>query len=117
MTLIAGTIGDGAMDYTIEEIQQDVWRVNIAGISRIVRYRHDTRAFTPWDVTTADGHKLWSATSLESALRWIQARTGHPVEALFAQTLLERTVPSTDSGVKVPEESAEIRQSGRPAQR
>ena len=117
MTLIAWTIGDGAMDYTIEEIEQDVWRVNIAGIARIVRYRRDTQAFTPWDVTTADGHKLWSAASLESALRWIQARTGQPVEALFTQTLLERTARTADSAVTVPEESAEISQSGRPAQR
>lgn len=106
-----------AMDYIVEEIQQDVWRVSIAGITRIVRYRHDTRAFTPWDVTTADGHKLWSAASLESALRWIQARTGQPVEALFAQTLLERSTHTEGSGVQVPEESAQIRQSGRPAQR
>jgi hypothetical protein len=105
------------MDYIIEEIQQDVWRVNIAGITRIVRYRRDTRAFTPWDVTAADGHKLWSAASLESALRWIQARTGQPVEALFAQTLLERSAQTEGSGVQVPEEAAQIRQSGRPAQR
>lgn len=105
------------MDHTIEEIQQDVWRVNLAGITRIVRYRRDTRAFTPWDVTTADGHKLWSAASLESALRWIQARTGQPVEALFAQTLLERNVGTAGSEVKVPEEAAAIKQSGRPAQR
>jgi hypothetical protein len=105
------------MDYTIEEIQQDVWRVNVAGITRIVRYRRDTRAFTPWDVTSADGHKLWSATSLESALRWIQARTGQPVEALFAQTLLERSTGTTDSGLNVAEESTHLKQSGRPAQR
>jgi hypothetical protein len=105
------------MDYIVEEIQQDVWRVSIAGITRIVRYRRDTRAFTPWDVTSADGHKLWSAASLESALRWIQARTGQPVEALFAQTLLERSAHAEGSAVQVPEESAQIRQSGRPAQR
>ena len=105
------------MDYTIEEIQQDVWQVNVAGITRIIRYRRDTKAFTPWDVTTADGHKLWSAASLESAFRWIQARTGQPVEALFAQTLLERTAGAADSTAKVPEATAEIRQSGRPAQR
>ena len=105
------------MDYTIEEIQQDVWRVNVAGITRIVRYRRDTRTFTPWDVTSADGHKLWSATSLESALRWIQARTGQPVEALFAQTLLERSTGTTDSGLNVAEESTHLKQSGRPAQR
>jgi hypothetical protein len=105
------------MDYTIEELQQDVWRVNVAGITRIIRYRRDTRAFTPWDVTTADGHKLWSAASLESALRWIQARTGQPVEALFAQTLLERTAGGAGSAEKVPDVAAEIRQSGRPAQR
>ena len=104
------------MDYTIEEIQQDVWHVNIAGITRIVRFRRDTRAFTPWDVTTADGHKLWSATSLESALRWIQARTGQPVEALFAQTLLERSAGITGSGSEVAEESAQAKHSGRPAQ-
>jgi hypothetical protein len=83
------------MDYSVEETQPDVWRVSIAGITRIIRYRSDTKSFAPWDVTDADGHTLYSASSLESAFRWIQARTGYPAEALFAQTLLEHNARIT----------------------
>jgi hypothetical protein len=79
------------MDYSVEEIQPNVWRVNIGSVTRIVRYRSDNLTFAPWDVTSADGQTLWSASSLASAFRWIQARTGYPVEALFAQALLERS--------------------------
>ncbi|HXI66309.1 MAG TPA: hypothetical protein VNH41_00085, partial [Steroidobacteraceae bacterium] len=53
--------------------------------------------FAPWDVSTAEGRTLWSASSLESAFRWIQARTGQPVEALFTQALLEHTPGSGTS--------------------
>ena len=77
------------MDYRVEEIQANVWRVTVGTITRVVRFRTDDMTFAPWDVTTADGQTLWSATSLASAFRWIQARTGYPVEALFAQALLE----------------------------
>ena len=77
------------MDYRVEEIQPNVWRVTVGTITRVVRFRTDDMTFAPWDVTTADGQTLWSATSLASAFRWIQARTGYPVEALFAQALLE----------------------------
>jgi hypothetical protein len=78
------------MDCSVEEIQQNVWRVSIASITRIVRYRSDSRTFAPWEVTNADGQILWSASTLESAFRWIEAHTGYPAEALFAQALLER---------------------------
>ncbi|HVP32285.1 MAG TPA: hypothetical protein VMT09_01430 [Steroidobacteraceae bacterium] len=79
------------MDYKVEEIQPNVWRVSIGTVTRFVRYRADSMTFAPWDVTGADGQTLWSAASLASAFRWIQARTGYPVEALFAQALLERS--------------------------
>jgi len=85
------------MDYSIEEIQTNVWRVRIEGITRIIRYRNGNMTFAPWDVSTAEGRTLWSASSLESAFRWIQARTGQPVEALFAQALLEHTARSGTS--------------------
>jgi len=91
------------MDYSVTEIQPNVWRVSIGTITRIVRFRSDDMTFAPWDVTTADGQTLWSASSVASAFRWIQARTGYPVEALFAQALLEhsahpRAAPANDSG-------------------
>jgi hypothetical protein len=79
------------MDYRVEEIQPNVWRVSIGTITRVIRFRSDEMSFAPWDVTTADGQTLWSASSLASAFRWIQARTGYPVEALFAQALLEHS--------------------------
>ena len=82
------------MDYSVEEIQPNVWCVRIGTITRLVRFRSDSMTFAPWDVTSADGQTLWSAASLASAFRWIQARTGYPVEALFAQALLERSAGS-----------------------
>jgi hypothetical protein len=98
------------MDDSVQEIEPDVWRVEIGGITRIIRFRSDTQTFAPWDVTSADGRKLWSAASLESAFRWIQARTGYPAEALFTQALLEygaRSVARADA----PGESARISKS------
>jgi hypothetical protein len=95
------------MDYSVDEIQPNVWRVSIGTVTRIVRFRSDDMTFAPWDVTSADGQTLWSASSLASAFRWIQARTGYPVEALFAQALLERSVdPQSDHG-RVADESAQ----------
>jgi hypothetical protein len=79
------------MDYAIEEIEPDVWRVHIAGTTRIVRYRRDLQTFAPWDICTADGRRLWGSPSLESAFRWIQARTGHPTEGILVEGLLEQT--------------------------
>jgi hypothetical protein len=64
------------MDHRVEEIQPDVWRVEGAGTIRIVRRVPDSRTFMPWDITTGDGHRLWAAPSLDSALRWIQVRAG-----------------------------------------
>jgi hypothetical protein len=98
------------MDDTVEEIQPGVWRVSIAGITRVIRHRGDERSFAPWDVTDAEGRHLWSAASLESALRWIQARTGRPAEALFTHTLLEYSARSSLPPVPVAEEPAETEQ-------
>ncbi len=97
------------MDYSVEEIQPNVWRVSIEGITRIVRYRNGNITFAPWDVTTAEGRALWSAASLESAFRWIQARTGQPVEALFAQALLEHSARSASARAQAPCEPTEAR--------
>ena len=93
------------MDYSVEEIQPNVWRVSIGTITRLVRFRSDAMTFAPWDVTSADGQTLWSASSLASAFRWIQARTGYPVEALFAQALLENSAHPELAAVKVSDES------------
>ena len=84
----------------------NAWRVRIESITRIVRYRSDSRTFAPWEIASAEGHVLWSAPSLESAFRWIQARTGYPAEALFAQALLERSAPEP-ARPDSPDESAE----------
>lgn len=100
------------MDYRIEEIQPNVWRVSIASITRIIRYRSGSQTFAPWDITSADGRKLWSASSLESAFRWIQAHTGHPTEALFAEALLERSAGRSPAA-EVPHESTEISDGGQ----
>jgi hypothetical protein len=97
------------MDYRVEEIQPNVWRVDIEGVVRIVRYRKGNMTFAPWDVTSAEGRTLWSAASLESAFRWIQARTGLPVEALFAQALLELGARRGSSAAPVQQEPAEVR--------
>ena len=96
------------MDDSVEEIQPGLWRVSIAGITRIIRHRGDDRSFAQWDVTDAEGRHLWSAASLESAFRWIQARTGRPAEALFTQTLLEYTARSAALPAQVPAEVEQI---------
>jgi hypothetical protein len=79
------------MDYAVEQTEPDVWRVCVAGSVRIVRYRGDIRTFAPWDICTEEGRRLWACPTLESAFRWIQARTGHPTEALLVEGLLELT--------------------------
>jgi len=96
------------MDHGVEEIQPNVWRVCIGGITRIVRYRSGNMTFAPWDVTSAEGRTLWSAATLESAFRWIQARTGQPVEALFTQALLEQG-GRTDPAAVQAEEATQLR--------
>src|ERR1700752_1686531 len=78
------------MDYAVKEIAPQVWHVEIAGTVRVIRYRPDTMTFAPWDICNAEGRRLWAATSLASAFRWIEARTGHPAEALLAEGLLEQ---------------------------
>ncbi|MBV8306201.1 MAG: hypothetical protein JO274_01860 [Gammaproteobacteria bacterium] len=95
------------MDYSVEEIQPNVWRVSIEGIPRIIRYRPGNMTFAPWDVTSAEGRTLWSAASLESAFRWIQARTGQPVEALFAQALLEHAARNDSAEASKPEAASQ----------
>jgi hypothetical protein len=97
------------MDYSVEEIQPNVWRVRVEGITRIIRYRNGNMTFAPWDVTSAEGRTLWSAASLESAFRWIQARTGQPVEALFAQALLEHSTRAEAAEAKLAQEPGEVR--------
>lgn len=78
------------MDYAVKEIAPQVWRIDVAGAVRIIRYRPDSMTFAPWDICTEDGHRLWASSTLESALRWIEARTGHPAEALLVEALLEQ---------------------------
>jgi hypothetical protein len=97
--------GKCVMDYSIKQTQRNVWRVSIASITRIVRYRSDSMTFAPWEVMSAEGQVLWCAESLESAFRWIQARTGYPAEALFTQALLEASVGGDLTRAKVSEES------------
>ena len=101
------------MEYSVEEIQPNVWRVNIGGIVRVVRFRKGNMTFAPWDVTSAEGRTLWSTSSLESAFRWIQARTGQPVEALFAQALLEHSTRAGSSEPQSAQESTEVRKDVR----
>jgi hypothetical protein len=97
------------MDYAVREIAPEVWRVDIAGAVRIIRYRPDSMTFAPWDICTEDGHRLWASPSLESAFRWIEARTGHPAEALLAEGLLEQGAshepPKPSEGAAEPAES------------
>jgi hypothetical protein len=102
------------MDYAIKEIERDVWRVEVAGTVRIVRYRRDVKTFAPWDVCTADGHRIWGSPSLESAFRWIQARTGYPTEALLVEGLLEQTasnrkLAAADAQEIMPEQKSQER--------
>jgi hypothetical protein len=79
------------MDYRVEEVQPDVWRVEVAGTVRVIRRVADSRTFAPWDIYSGEGHRLWAAPSLDSAFRWVQARTGLPTEALLSEGLLEQT--------------------------
>jgi hypothetical protein len=95
------------MDYAIEEIQPNVWRVDVGGTSRIVRYAEHSRSFAPWEVCAADGRRLWAAPSLESAFRWIQARTGQPAEAILIEGLLGRTA-AKQAGAPVTQDPSEM---------
>ena len=85
------------MDYAVEEIEPGHWRVEVAGTVRMIRYRHDIRTFAPWDICGEDGRRLWGSPTLESAFRWIQARTGHPTEGILVEGLLEWTSPGKAS--------------------
>jgi hypothetical protein len=77
------------MDYAVEEIAPGYWRVEVAGTVRMIRHRPDIKTFAPWDICTEDGRRLWGSPTLESAFRWIQARTGHPTEGILVEGLLE----------------------------
>jgi hypothetical protein len=79
------------MDYTVKEIAHELWRVDIAGAVRIIRYRPDSITLAPWDICTAEGRRLWASPTLESAFRWIEARAGLPADTLLAEGLLEQT--------------------------
>jgi hypothetical protein len=99
------------MDYAVREIAPDVWRVDVGGTTRIVRFRRDLKTFAPWDICTAEGQRLWESPTLESAFRWIQARTGHPTEALLVEGLLEQTAShkalDSSAGAAPTEEAAQ----------
>ena len=107
-----GLAGGRIMEYDIKQIAPDVWRVDVAGAVRIIRYRLDSRTFAPWDICAADGRRLWASDSLESAFRWIEARTGHPAEALLAAWLLEQTVSNRSLETPKASASAEHEQPG-----
>ena len=80
------------MDYRVDQIQPEVWRAEVAGTIRIIRRVLDCRTLMPWDIFADDGRRLWAAATLDSAFRWIQARTGAPTEALLAERLLRQSV-------------------------
>ena len=103
------------MDYAIKEIAPQVWRVEIAGAIRVIRYQPNSLTFAPWDICTAEGRRLWASTSLESAFRWIEARTGHPAEALLAEGLLEQII--SNGSFETPKSSASIAETRRPRDR
>src|SRR4029077_11027781 len=102
------------MDYAVKEIAPQVWRVDIAGAIRIIRYRPNHLTFAPWDICTAEGRRLWASASLESAFRWIEARTGHPAQALLVEGLLEQSASngSFETPKQCPEGAAEHDGSG-----
>jgi hypothetical protein len=100
------------MDYAVKEIAPQVWRLDIAGAVRIIRYRSDGMTFAPWDICTAEGRRLWASTSLESAFRWIEARTGHPAVALLAAGLLEQTI--SNRSLETPKASESIAEHEEP---
>jgi len=91
--------------YSVEKIQPNAWYVHAGGITRVVRYHHVHSTFTPWEVTSAEGRRLWSAATLESAFRWIQARTGQPVTALLARALLEHSLSAETSRAQSPHDA------------
>jgi hypothetical protein len=104
------------MDYRVEEIQPDVWRVEVAGTIRIIRRVPDSRTFMPWDIYSGEGQRLWAAPSLDSAFRWVQARTGLPTEALLADGLLDQTASRPGFPEAVSDDLAESSNSHSKAQ-
>jgi hypothetical protein len=94
----ASGLRGSVMDYAVKEIAPQVWRVDVAGAVRIIRYRPDSMTFAPWDICTAEGRRLWASPSLESAFRWIEARAGLPPDALLAEGLLQQTASNRALG-------------------
>jgi hypothetical protein len=101
------------MDYAVKEIAPQVWRVNVAGTVRIIQFRPDSMTFAPWDICSEEGRRLWASPTLESAFRWIEARTGLPVQALFVQTLLEQS--GSNGSLEAPKTSDSHVEHERPA--
>jgi len=90
----ASGLGGSAMDYAVKEIAPQVWarrHCRCCPHYSIPAWQRDVRAV---------GHlhcrrpQALGIHSLESAFRWIEARTGHPVEAFLAEGLLEETAPN-----------------------
>jgi hypothetical protein len=101
------------MDYAVKEIAPQLWRVDVAGAVRIIQFRPDSMTFAPWDISTEEGRRLWSSPTLESAFRWIEARTGHPVQALFVQGLLEQS--GSNRSLEPPKTSDSLVEHAEPA--
>jgi hypothetical protein len=99
----ASGLRGSVMDYAVKEIAPQVWRVDVAGAVRIIRYRPDSMTFAPWDICTAEGRRLWASPSLESAFRWIEARAGLPPDALLAEGLLQQTASNRALGPPRPQ--------------
>lgn len=96
------------MDFAVKEVASQVWRVEIAGTVRMVQYRAGTITFSPWDICTAEGGRLWAAPSLESAFRWIEARAGLPSEALLTEALLNQAGSNRSPATVEPSECSDL---------
>ena len=101
------------MDYAVAEIAPQVWRVDVSGGVRIIQYRPDNMTFAAWDICTEEGRRLWASPTLESALRWIEARTGYPVHASFVRGLLEQS--GSNRSLEMPGTSERLAEHEEPA--
>jgi hypothetical protein len=64
------------MDYRLEQIRSDAWRITCENVVRMIQFRNGIRTFAPWDVTNVFGQRLWAAFTLESACRWVRQQAG-----------------------------------------
>jgi hypothetical protein len=64
------------MDYRLEQIRSDAWRITCENVVRMIHFRNGIRTFAPWDVTNVYGQRLWAAFTLESACRWVRQQAG-----------------------------------------